>query len=325
MLTCSIGNPPTTPHPPGPESQASSLILITTCMLSPFYRFHVNRRRRVKTVNMLPGLDELRSPCHGKAITGTAGGLCTPTGQPRFPAALVYTHLHQINACPLILSGPLSHSSQHRCCRKTETQKRGTAAPNHAAPSSLCAGRNHPHGHRGRTVQPEKASQGTETLPFDSTLSPSRSSRLSPAPTARQNITISSISSAWLLRLYVRPSVCSVGLLLRSGLCVAARPGRLCPCEALRRAASAGFVSRFKGSGGSRKQPANISGVRGQRLADSNPIKHRLTQPWRRAGAGSESSRAVPCGSALKPSKGGGDNPVGNGCCKISVVWLWEL
>lgn len=70
-----------------------------------------------------------------------------------------------------------------------------------------------------------------------------------------------------------------------SALFVATRPGWLCPRRELRRAALAAFVSRSGGAeGGSRKQPADISGVRGQRLADSNPIKHWLRQPWRRAG-----------------------------------------
>lgn len=168
-----------------------------------------------------------------------------------------------------------------------------------------------------------KSSRGTEILPFDSTLFPSRSSRLFPAPTAPQNITISSISSAWLSRF--SPSAC---LCVRRGSAGsrAARPGLLCPCEALRRAASAGFVSRFTGSGGSRKQPANINGVRGQRLEDSNPIKHRLRQPWRRAGAGRESSRAVPCYNAEQSrAEGVGTVPVGNDCCNISVMWLCEL
>lgn len=89
----------------------------------------------------------------------------------------------------------------------------------------------------------------------------------------------------------LHPSVCFAARLW-AALSVAARPGRLCPCGELRCAAPAGFVSRSGGAeGGSRKQPANISGVRGQRLVDSNPIKHRLRQPWRRAGAGSESGR----------------------------------
>lgn len=110
--------------------------------------------------------------------------------------------------------------------------------------------------------------------------------------------------------------------LLWSGLCVAARPGWLCPRRELRRAAPAGFVSRSGGAeGGSRKQPANISGVRGQRLADSNPIKHRLRQPWRRAGAGSESSRVVRF-RAKAEQRGWGQVQEENACCKM---WFWEL
>lgn len=100
---------PTTNTTPGPVNQASSLILITTT-LHDFTFILLSHCRHAKVVNTLSGVAVLRSHCHGKAITGTAGGLCTPTGQPRFPAALVHTHLHQINACPLILAGPLSHS-----------------------------------------------------------------------------------------------------------------------------------------------------------------------------------------------------------------------
>lgn len=67
-------------------------------------------------------------------------------------------------------------------------------------------------------------------------------------------------------------------------------------------AASTAFVQSASGSGESRKQRANISGVRGQRLSDSNPIKHRLGQPWRRAGG---RRRVEPCGSAPEASGGG--------------------
>lgn len=129
---------------------------------------------------------------------------------------------------------------------------------------------------------------GIANIPFDSTLSPSRSSRLSPAPTERQNTALSWISSAWLptslwfsrrsASWFRYNSLFDTGGGIRSEL---------------RRTDPAGFVSRPGGTeGGSRKQPTNISEVRGQRLADSNPIKHRLRRPRRRAGAGSEHNRA---------------------------------
>ncbi|KAK1890838.1 hypothetical protein KUDE01_009669 [Dissostichus eleginoides] len=99
-----------------------------------------------------------------------------------------------------------------------------------------------------------------------------------------------------------RPPACLVAVVglqrLVPVLCV--RAGRF--AVRLRRASSVGQGERRE------QEAASISGVRGQRLAGSNPIKRRLRQPWRRAGAGSESSRAVR-GSVLKPSKGGGDCP----------------
>lgn len=63
--------------------------------------------------------------------------------------------------------------------------------------------------------------------------------------------------------------------------------------EELRRTDPAGFVSRSGGTeGGSRKQPTDISEVRGQRLTESNPIKQQLPRPRRWAGAGSKSTRS---------------------------------
>lgn len=97
----------TTTTTPGPVSQASSLILITTTVQDfTFYFSSLNRSRHFKVVNLVSGVDVLHSHRHEKVITGTAGGPCTPTGQHCYPAALVHTHLHQINACPLILAGP---------------------------------------------------------------------------------------------------------------------------------------------------------------------------------------------------------------------------
>lgn len=83
----------------------------------------------------------------GKAIAGAAGGPCTPTGQPCFPAALLRTHPHQINACPLILVGLLSHSSKHRYSYRKQHPKRGTAAPERSAPPWLCSAGKDPPGH----------------------------------------------------------------------------------------------------------------------------------------------------------------------------------
>lgn len=111
---------------------------------------------------------------------------------------------------------PCPHSSPPNQCLPTDTSRPfitfltasvqpqnrapegSTAAPNHTAPSFALSCKKTSTRKRRQTVRPEKAQLKTETLPFDSSLFPSRSSRLSPAPTARQNITISSISSAWL-------------------------------------------------------------------------------------------------------------------------------
>ncbi|KAI4830077.1 hypothetical protein KUCAC02_001730 [Chaenocephalus aceratus] len=102
--------------------------------------------------------------------------------------------------------------------------------------------------------------------------------------------------------LHPHPLACLVAVVglqrLVPVLCV--RAGRF--AVRLRRVSSVGQGERRE------QEAASISGVRGQRLAGSNPIKRRLRQPWRRAGAGSESSRAVR-GSVLTPSKGGGDCP----------------
>lgn len=96
-------------------------------LCEPGQQPHINNNNRYVCFHLypsvtLPGAATLTwltcSHCHGKAITGAAGGLCTATGQPSYPAALVHTHLHQINACPLIQAGPLSDPSQHRCSRQ---------------------------------------------------------------------------------------------------------------------------------------------------------------------------------------------------------------
>lgn len=146
-----------------------------------------------------------------------------------------------------------------------------------------------------------KSSRGTELLPSDSALSPSRSSKLFPAPRAPQNTAISSISSAWLRDLFSPPAcvrACVYVSRLSAPLCSGCSSGSSRSAVSVRGASLSGFGrlrQSVRGSVDSRKQQANISGVRGQRLTDSNPIKHRLKLPWRRAGAGTESSRAVPC------------------------------
>lgn len=75
-------------------------------MLSPFLSgSNVHRRRHITTPPPV-------WTCHALAATETrspaqrevrARRPCQPTAP---PAALVHTHLHQINACPLILAGP---------------------------------------------------------------------------------------------------------------------------------------------------------------------------------------------------------------------------
>lgn len=188
----------------------------------------------------------------------------------------------------------LSHSSKHRYSwgekkKKQHPPKKGTAAPKRTAPSRLCSAGKGPPGHEHKPCSGRWVKQfRIENIPFDSTPSLSRSSRLSPAPTGRQNTTVSWTSSAWLPMSvcfsrrsdswfrYLNSLFDTVGIRAE-----------------LRRTDPAGFVSRSGGTeGGSRKQPTNISEVRGQRLAESNPIKHRLRRPRRRAGAASDYSRA---------------------------------
>lgn len=140
------------------------------------------------------------------------------------------------------------------------------------------------------STRTQKSSRGKETLPFDSTLSPSRSSRLSPAPTAQQSTTISLISSAWLPGFCVPPPVCALRGSPCSALLSAVSGGLSRSAVSVQGASPSGFGrlrQSIRRSGASRKQQANISEVRGQRLADSNPIK---TPAWKRAGAVSESS-----------------------------------
>lgn len=91
----------TTTTTPGPVNQASSHILITFT-LHVFTFILLSHCRHVKVVNTLSGVAVLRSHCHGKVITGTAGGLRTPTGQPRF-------------SCP--------HSSPPNQCLPTDTSR----------------------------------------------------------------------------------------------------------------------------------------------------------------------------------------------------------
>lgn len=140
------------------------------------------------------------------------------------------------------------------------------------------------------STRTQKSSRGKEILPFHPTLSPSRSSRLCPAPTARQSTTISLISSAWLPGFCVRPPVCALRGSPCSALLSAVSGGLSRSAVSVQGASPSGFGrlrQSIRRSGVSRKQQANISEVRGQRLTDSNPIK---TPAWKRAGAVSESS-----------------------------------
>ncbi|KAG8001464.1 hypothetical protein GBF38_007133, partial [Nibea albiflora] len=123
------------------------------------------RSRHFKVVNLVPGVDVLHSHRHERVITGTAGGLCTPTGQPCYPAALVHTHLHQINACPLILAGPfitfLTASVQPQKRSPGKEVERRRITPLHLR---FVLGENiHPDPRRRRTVYPEKAVEERET------------------------------------------------------------------------------------------------------------------------------------------------------------------
>lgn len=114
MLTCSIGDPPPPPAPthpayPGPVSQASSLILITTTLHAFTFLILLYRSPAPPHYNTRPpspGVDVPRSHRHGEAITGTAGGPCTP---PR-PA-------HRYPCCPC------PHSSPPNQCLSTDTSR----------------------------------------------------------------------------------------------------------------------------------------------------------------------------------------------------------
>lgn len=237
--------------------------------------------------------------CRRAPSPGTAGGLCTPTSQgvsePSSPATLVHTHL-QPNQClatdykqafpPLFFSLkkliPLRivQPQPPRAPRKEE--KRLNSAEPQRSIFALSW--------KKTSTRTQKNSRGKETLPFDSTLSPSRSSRLSPAPTAQQSTTISLISSAWLPGFCVPPPVCALRGSPCSALLSAVSGGLSRSAVSVQGASPSGFGrlrQSIRRSGASRKQQANISEVRGQRLADSNPIK---TPAWKRAGAVSESS-----------------------------------
>lgn len=232
---------------------------------------------------------------HGKVNAGASGRSVNadrPALLPRCPTP----HSSPPNQClPTDTSRPFCHIPQSidTVAQKKKKQhpppKKGTAAPKRTAPSRLCSAGKGPPGHEHKPCSGRGVKQfRIENIPFDSTPSLSRSSRLSPAPTGRQNTTVSWTSSAWLpisvcfsrrsdswFR-YLNSLFDTVGIRAQ-----------------LRRTDPAGFVSRSGGTeGGSRKQPTNISEVRGQRLAESNPIKHRLRRPRRRAGAASDYCRA---------------------------------
>lgn len=201
----------------------------------------------------------------------------------------------QINACPLILAGPSSHSPQHRCSRKTEPRRKKKNNNNKTGQghliTPLCARFVREQNiHTDRETEKSvagKSIRGTGDLPFDSSLSPSRSSMRSPAPTAPQNTTLSWISSAWLPACVYRGSA----RLGSSVLCLsAARPGRLCACRALRRAASASFVSRSEAAGSSQPTSAGLEGKGEPTLIQSNTGSR---SPG--GGPGLAASRAVPC------------------------------
>lgn len=171
---------------------------------------------------MLPGRGRL-SPAPGE--------LSTPTGQSSHPGAPVHTHLHQINVCPLIPAGLLSH-----CYSVIQPYKRHNGVKSRLG---FVPG-------PGLDRAPGKSSRRTETLPFDSAPSPSRSSRLFPGPTAPRNTAKFSISSA------CRRRFCSIFQSARP-VCSAALPSslrdeahRLVPVLRVR---AGSFVSR-----GSRKQ-----------------------------------------------------------------------
>lgn len=128
-----------------------------------------------------------RSPTRGRSVHGD-----------RPAPLLLRTHPHQINACPHTLPGLLSHSSQHRHSCKTQhpqSKERCRGTELDRSIFALLCGERSTRTWR-RTVN--RRGNRIENLPFDSTMSPSRSSRLSPAPTKRQNTAGSWISSAWL-------------------------------------------------------------------------------------------------------------------------------
>lgn len=100
------------------------------------------------------------SHCHGKAITGAAGNRCTLHGQPHYPAALVHTHLHQINACPLILlaSRPLYQpvlSASVQARKKTGSRRTEMQYSAESLRSSYCPVRKRPR-EGGNSVYPRR-------------------------------------------------------------------------------------------------------------------------------------------------------------------------
>lgn len=101
MLTCAIGNPPPPAAAQAPQDQATPLsLLVTSFSFLSSLIIVCNNTMPERS----PGEGRASAPhCHGEAIIGAAGNRCTLHGQPHYPAVLVHTHLHQINACPLIL------------------------------------------------------------------------------------------------------------------------------------------------------------------------------------------------------------------------------
>ncbi|TNN56309.1 hypothetical protein EYF80_033515 [Liparis tanakae] len=182
---------------------------------------------------------------------------------------------------PLILAGPLSLPSRHRFAA-AETKK--------APPTPGTENKRHNSGRKAPRsifafVRGETLPTGTDTERVAGAIPSTHS-------TAKHNNILDFLRMAASFSPSASPVRC-VALGLSCGRAAAARPGS---AVSVRGASPCGFGElrqSVRGSGGSRKHPANIGGVRGQRLPDSNPIKRRLRQPWRRAGADSESSRAV--------------------------------
>lgn len=215
----------------------------------------------------LPGADALRAPAQREVCVRRPAREWASQPAPLPLSTLIS---NQINASPLIQAGlsPLfslkkTNFSPHRAAatppEPPERKKRGSTAPNHSAPSSLCPGRKPPHGHK-KAVEERKSYLSTQRCPRVEVVGYPQHPQHSKAqqyPWFPPHGCLVFASARPCVRFAAPPARLSFRLW------AAACPGLLCPCRALRRAASAGFVSRSGGAeraGSSKQTSARLEG-----------------------------------------------------------------